>query len=99
MFNDPYVKNSSEKAAYYIFFNICCELDKEKKIVQTLDTDLNEVIDEIGVNELAKRVCAAKLEDLEVFYPFRNNWKPTNRSFGMGKNLILAKIATINIDK
>ena len=96
MFNDPYVKNSSEKAAYYIFSHICDDLDEEKKIVLTLDTDLQEVIDEIGANELIKRVYAVKFEDIEICYPIPITWKMSKRSFTMGKNLILDKIATID---
>lgn len=96
MFNDPDVKKSSEKAAYYIFSHICNDLDEEKKIVLTLDTDLEEVMDEIGARELTKRVFAVKYEDIEVYYPIPITWKMTKRSFTMGKNLILDTIATID---
>ena len=97
MFNDPYVKNNSEKAAYYIFSHICNVLDIENKIVMTINTDLSEVLDEIGLEELTKRLNDIKFEDIEIYYPVPNNWKMTKRSFNMGKRLLVDK--SIELDK
>ena len=74
-------------------------LDSEKKVVLTIDTDLPEVLDEVGAEELTKRINATKFEDIEVSFPVPKTWKMTKRSFNMGKNLILDKIAALVIDK